>query len=125
MEARTLIEGRAAAQRLIAGDQTRRRGEAQVIAALCDLAETYGLDEADLLDSLAERRVRVGGEGTPSVSEHLRLEIAGDRTRLEEWLGCRTGVKGDRNFEIEWIAPNGQPGIIAAHFLTADGEVRI
>ena len=77
MEARTLIEGRAAAQRLIVGDQTRRRGEAQVIAALCDLAETYGLDEADLLDSLAERRVRVGGEGTPSVSEHLRLEIAG------------------------------------------------
>lgn len=81
MEARTLIEGRAAAQRLIAGDQTRRRGEAQVIAALCDLAETYRLDEADLLDSLAERRVRVGGEGTPSVSEHLRLEIAG-------LLGC-------------------------------------
>ena len=81
MEARTLIEGRAAAQRLIVGDQTRRRGEAQVIAALCDLAETYGLDEADLLDSLAERRVRVGGEGTPSVSEHLRLEIAG-------LLGC-------------------------------------
>lgn len=81
MEARALIEGRAAAQRLIAGDQTRRRGEAQVIAALCDLAETYRLDEADLLDSLAERRVRVGGEGTPSVSEHLRLEIAG-------LLGC-------------------------------------
>lgn len=57
--------------------------------------------------------------------ELTRLEIAGDRTRLEEWLGCRTGVRGDLNFEIEWIAPNGQPGIIAAHFRTANGEVRI
>lgn len=81
MEGRALIEGRAAAQRLLDGDRARRRGEAQIIEALCDLAECYRLDEDELTEVLVERRVQVGGEGTPSVSEHLRLEIAG-------LLGC-------------------------------------
>ena len=81
MEGSALIEGRAAAQRLLDGDRARRRGEAQIIEALCDLAECYRLDEDELTEVLVERRVQVGGEGTPSVSEHLRLEIAG-------LLGC-------------------------------------
>ena len=81
MEGCALIEGRAAAQRLLDGDRARRRGEAQIIEALCDLAECYRLDEDELTEVLVERRVQVGGEGTPSVSEHLRLEIAG-------LLGC-------------------------------------
>lgn len=55
----------------------------------------------------------------------IRLEIAGDRSRLEEWLGCRADMIGDLDFEIEWIAPNGQPGIVAAHFRTTHGKVRI
>lgn len=77
METEALTKGRAAAERLLAGDVTRRKGEAEVIAALCDLAVVYRLDEAELTEVLLERRVRVGGEGTPTVSEHLRLEIAG------------------------------------------------
>lgn len=61
----------------------------------------------------------------PGSVDLIRLEIAGDRKRLEDWLGCRSNMIGDLDFEIEWIAPNGQPGIIAAHFRTAAGEVRI
>lgn len=57
--------------------------------------------------------------------ELIRLEIAGDRSRLEEWLGCKADLIGDLDFEIEWIAPNGQPGIIAAHFRTTTGKVRV
>jgi len=57
--------------------------------------------------------------------ELIRLEIAGDRARLEEWLGRRADLLGHLGFEIEWIAPHGTPGIIAAHFRTANGEVRI
>lgn len=57
--------------------------------------------------------------------ELIRLEIAGDRARLEEWLGCTSEVFNDLNFEIEWMAPNGQPGIVAAHFRTGSGKVRV
>ncbi|NHB85873.1 hypothetical protein G7085_18535 [Tessaracoccus sp. HDW20] len=42
----------------------RRRGEAQVIRALCDLAACYRLNEDELIEPLAERLVSVGGEGT-------------------------------------------------------------
>ena len=55
----------------------------------------------------------------------IKLEIAGDRGRLEEWLGCRADLIGDLNFEIDWIAPHGQPGIIAAHFQAPHGAVRV
>lgn len=53
-----------------------------------------------------------------------RLEIAGDSHRVEEWLDGRTAeVLSD--LEISWMAPNGTPGLVAATFTTADGEVRI
>lgn len=54
----------------------------------------------------------------------IRLEIAGDRNRVEDWLG---GSADDliNGFDIEWIAPNGQPGIVAAHFRTPNGKVRL
>lgn len=56
--------------------------------------------------------------------ELIRLEIAGDKNRLEEWLGgtCEEMIG---EFDIEWIAPNGQPGLVAAHFRTERGKVRI
>ncbi len=28
-------------------------------------------------------------------------------------------------FDVEWVAPNGTPGIVAATFTTPDGVVRI
>jgi hypothetical protein len=58
---------------------------------------------------------------------HLKLakvEIAGDPKRVASWLDTpdehRLGT-----FDVEWVAPNGTPGIIAATFTTPDGPVRI
>ena len=56
--------------------------------------------------------------------ELLKIEIAGDRERVDDWLGgrCDTIL---HDVDIEWIAPNGQPGLSAALFSTPRGEVRI
>lgn len=54
----------------------------------------------------------------------LGLEIAGDPERVDDWLGGQTDqVLTD--VDISWTAPNGQPGVQAAHFQTPDGPVRI
>ncbi|GAB3624533.1 hypothetical protein GCM10027418_26180 [Mariniluteicoccus endophyticus] len=56
--------------------------------------------------------------------ELIRLEVAGDKNRLQDWLGGSCAdLFGD--FDIEWIAPHGTPGIVAAHFRTANGKVRV
>jgi hypothetical protein len=54
----------------------------------------------------------------------LTLEIAGDRDRLDEWLGGQTDTVLD-DVQIEWTAPNGQPGLEAVVFHTPQGKVRI
>jgi hypothetical protein len=56
---------------------------------------------------------------------HLEcLEIAGDPGRVSEWLG--TDVEEPlEDVKVEWVAPNGTPGIVAAQFSTANGLVRI
>ena len=54
----------------------------------------------------------------------LRLEVAGDRARLDDWLGGLTDRVVD-DVAIEWTAPNGQPGLEAVVFATPRGEVRI
>ena len=52
------------------------------------------------------------------------LEIAGDPQRVSEWLG--NGLEGPlEDVNVEWVAPHGTPGIVAAQFQTADGLVRI
>jgi hypothetical protein len=56
--------------------------------------------------------------------ELLAIELAGDRERLDEWLGGQTD-KILNDIDIEWIAPNGQPGLEAALFGTPQGKVRI
>lgn len=52
------------------------------------------------------------------------LEIAGDPARVSEWLGQSVdqplgGVK------VDWVAPHGTPGIVAAQFRTRVGLVRL
>lgn len=56
--------------------------------------------------------------------ELLKLEIAGDHDRLDEWLGGQADTVL-KDLEIEWIAPNGQPGLEAVVFATSQGKVRI
>ncbi|MGH3386788.1 MAG: VOC family protein [Nocardioidaceae bacterium] len=53
-----------------------------------------------------------------------KLEIAGDPSRVTDWLGeDPAGALG--GLEVEWVAPHGTPGVVAAHFHTSDGVVRI
>ncbi|UUZ60789.1 VOC family protein [Nocardioides sp. B-3] len=52
------------------------------------------------------------------------LEIAGDPQRVSEWLG-ETVEAPLEDVKVEWVAPNGTPGIPAAQFQTPSGLVRI
>jgi hypothetical protein len=52
------------------------------------------------------------------------LEIAGDPQRVSEWLG-ETVEAPLEDVKVDWVAPNGIPGIMAAQFQTPNGLVRI
>jgi hypothetical protein len=52
------------------------------------------------------------------------LEIAGDPQRVSEWLG-ETVEAPLEDVKVDWVAPHGTPGILAAQFQTANGLVRI
>jgi Glyoxalase-like domain len=52
------------------------------------------------------------------------LEIAGDPQRVSEWLG-ETVEAPLEDVKVEWVAPHGTPGIIAAQFQTPGGLVRV
>jgi hypothetical protein len=60
----------------------------------------------------------------PTEVDLMRLEIAGDPHRLTEWLGEPESHPLE-DVEVGWIAPHGTPGILAAHFTTPAGVVRI
>jgi len=56
--------------------------------------------------------------------ELLKIEIAGDSARIDEWLGGRSKeILSD--VDIGWCAPQDRPGLAAAIFSTPRGEVRI
>lgn len=52
------------------------------------------------------------------------LEIAGDPGRVSKWLG-RSVDEPLEDVKVEWIAPHGAPGVVAAQFQTRNGLVRI
>lgn len=52
------------------------------------------------------------------------LEIAGDPHRVSEWLG-ETVESPLEDVKVEWVAPHGTPGIVAAQFQTPNGLVRL
>ena len=62
-----------------------------------------------------------GGSGAVSLEA---LEIGGDPARVSEWLG-QSFEQPLEDVKVEWVAPNGAPGINAAQFLTPSGLVRI
>ncbi len=52
------------------------------------------------------------------------LEIAGDPGRVSDWLG--NSVDGPlEDVDVEWVSPDGAPGVVAARFRTPSGDVRI
>ncbi|MDP9442901.1 MAG: VOC family protein [Actinomycetota bacterium] len=54
----------------------------------------------------------------------IKLEIAGDPARLRHWLGATPDAPLD-HVDVEWTTPQGTPGVVAAHFATPEGVVRI
>lgn len=52
------------------------------------------------------------------------LEIAGDPHRVNDWLGDPV-VEPLEDVKVEWVAPHGTPGVVAAQFSTPAGLVRI
>ncbi|MEI2711960.1 MAG: VOC family protein [Nocardioides sp.] len=70
-----------------------------------------------------EGELRPGHAGDDDYSL-AALEIAGDPARVSEWLGEPVEAALE-DFKVEWVAPNGTPGILAAQFMTPNGLVRI
>ncbi|MGH3496599.1 MAG: VOC family protein [Nocardioidaceae bacterium] len=54
----------------------------------------------------------------------IALEIAGDPDRVTQWLG-EPAMAALQGIDVSWVAPSGAPGVVAARFSTAGGEVRI
>lgn len=69
----------------------------------------------------AELRPSSGSDGDFSLA---CLEIAGDPQRVSEWLG-ETVEAPLEDVKVEWVAPHGTPGILAAQVMTPGGLVRI
>jgi len=69
----------------------------------------------------ASNHPSAGATGSTSLEA---LEIAGDSVRVSEWLG-QSVEQPLEDVKVEWVAPNGTPGIVAAQFQTRNGVVRI
>ncbi|MBW8751373.1 MAG: VOC family protein [Propionibacteriales bacterium] len=69
----------------------------------------------------AEDHPSTGASGGISLES---LEIAGDPARVSEWLG-QPVERPLEDVKVEWVAPNGTPGLTAVTFQTPAGLVRI
>ena len=72
-------------------------------------------------ESPAEQHPSAGATG--NINLHC-LEIAGDPGRVSDWLGQSVDAPLE-DVKVEWIAPHGTPGVVAAQFQTRHGLVRI
>ncbi len=72
-------------------------------------------------ESPAEMHPSSGADGSFALAT---LEIAGDSQRVSEWLG-ETVEAPLEDLKVDWVAPNGTPGILAVQFQTPSGLVRI
>lgn len=72
-------------------------------------------------ESGADLHPSVGASGAVTLKS---LEIAGDPDRVSTWLG-EPADHPLEDIDVDWVAPNGTPGIVAASFETAAGVVRL
>lgn len=72
-------------------------------------------------ESPTELHPSAGCDGTISLAG---IEIAGDPQRVSEWLG-QTVEAPLEDVKVEWVAPHGTPGVLAAQVQTPAGLVRI
>lgn len=71
-------------------------------------------------ESPADQHPSVGADERFSLA---CLEIAGDPLRVSEWLGEPVESPLE-DVKVEWVSPNGTPGVLAVHFQTPNGLVR-
>ncbi len=64
------------------------------------------------------------GADKPSPVSIAGLQIAGDPSRVTQWLGTDVG-EPLADIAVDWVAPRGTPGLLAVDFRTADGVVRL
>lgn len=62
----------------------------------------------------------VGAAGDVALS---RVQIAGDRERVREWLGVSADFVP--SLEFDYVAPHGTPGLLSCTFVTPSGPVTI
>jgi hypothetical protein len=62
----------------------------------------------------------------------IAVEISGDPQRVRDYMGESLSERVDpwtgkpaENVEIQWVAEHGTPGLVAVHFATPNGTVRI
>ncbi len=72
-------------------------------------------------ESPSEMHPSAGADGDFSLA---CLEIAGDPKRVSEWLG-QTVEAPLEDVKVEWVAPNGTPGVLAIQVQTPAGLVRL
>jgi len=72
-------------------------------------------------ETSADLHPSVGATGRISLEA---LEIAGDPARVTEWLGAPVEQPLE-DVKVDWVAPNGTPGVVAVSFQTPNGLVRL
>ena len=63
-----------------------------------------------------------------AIAKIVKVEIAGDESRIEEWLGSELRAAIGSDVEVEWVAAaasEGESGIVAVHVMTPSGVVRL
>ena len=61
-----------------------------------------------------------------AITKIVKVEIAGDESRIKEWLGSELREAIGSDFEVEWVAAaasEGESGIVAVHVMTLIGVV--
>jgi hypothetical protein len=63
-----------------------------------------------------------------AIAKIVKVEIAEDDSRIEEWLGSKLRAAIGSDVEVEWVtveATDGESGIVAVHVMTPSGVVRL
>ena len=63
-----------------------------------------------------------------AISKIVKVEIAGDKSKISEWIGSEIEKAIGNNIEVEWVdvsLNDGDSGIVAVHLATPTGVVRV
>jgi hypothetical protein len=64
-------------------------------------------------------------EGATSGAKLGKLTIAGDPSRVRDWIGLSEGEKVSPSIGLDFVSPHGTPGIMSVTFSTPEGSVTI